>query len=607
MPGACRGACGGRSEALRPTRPILPAMRRLIAFVVLATLFASCGGSAAAAPDRPVRILSGEPTTLDPAAQGDAGSAAITAQLFESLTAFDANLQVRPALAASWEFADGGRQVTFHLRPDLTFSDGSPLRPSDVVRSWLRLIDPAHPSPLASIALDIAGADAYLRGTSHDAATVGLHADDATRRPRRGPRPAGHRLRQHRGRTELRDRPARGRQRPGERARARAGFVASGGYTLASTTPEGLELKANPRYWAGPPAVTTIDLIADLGGKGPVDAFAAGDLDYAPVAGIDATWLAYDKTLGPQLRLVDSLSVQYYGFDTRQKPFDDARVRQAFGEAVDWRRMAALSGSGGTAQVANSMVPPGIPGRSDADFVPKYDPADARRLLAEAGYPGGSRLPGHDPDDRWVRLRRGDRHRAQARARRHPPGRDHGRRLLRPAGDGPAGDVVAGLGRRLSRPQRLPRRPARPATRPTTTATGRRPRSTRRSARPSRRPTRRRRRGLRSGGGDRARRRAGRAGRLRAGLGADPNGPAGRRSERARHRPDGGAGMGDSDAPPAAAARRRRAAAGSRPERGGRRAGDVRDADGRLDLRQGDRVPPAGDGLGRRSDAWSCC
>jgi oligopeptide transport system substrate-binding protein len=368
-------------------------MRRLIAFVVLATLFASCGGSAAAAPDRPVRILSGEPTTLDPAAQGDAGSAAITAQLFESLTAFDANLQVRPALAASWEFADGGRQVTFHLRPDLTFSDGSPLRPSDVVRSWLRLIDPAHPSPLASIALDIAGADAYLRGTSHDAATVGLHADDA-----KGDlvvdlvRPATDFVNIVAG-------PSFGIVPPGvdsDPASALVpgpGFVASGGYTLASTTPEGLELKANPRYWAGQPAVTTIDLIADLGGKGPVDAFAAGDLDYAPVAGIDATWLAYDKTLGPQLRLVDSLSVQYYGFDTRQKPFDDARVRKAFGEAVDWRRMAALSGSGGTAQVANSMVPPGIPGRSDADFVPKYDPADARRLLAEAGYPGGSGFP----------------------------------------------------------------------------------------------------------------------------------------------------------------------------------------------------------------------
>jgi oligopeptide transport system substrate-binding protein len=55
--------------------------------------------------------------------------------------------------------------------------------------------------------------------------------------------------------------------------------------------------------------------------------------------------------------------------------------------------MAALSGSDGTAQVANSMVPPGIPGRSDADFVPKHDPADARRLLAEAGFPGGAGFP----------------------------------------------------------------------------------------------------------------------------------------------------------------------------------------------------------------------
>ncbi len=39
------------------------------------------------------------------------------------------------------------------------------------------------------------------------------------------------------------------------------------------------------------------------------------------------------------------------------------------------------------------MVPPGIPGRSDADYVPKYDPADARKLLADAGYPGGAGFP----------------------------------------------------------------------------------------------------------------------------------------------------------------------------------------------------------------------
>ncbi len=368
-------------------------MRRLITLAMLVTLLASCGGSTAAGSDRPVRILSGEPSTLDPAAQGDAGSAAITAQLFESLTSFDADLQIRPALAESWTFADGGRQVTFQLRPNLTFSDGSPLRPSDVARSWLRVVDPKRPSPLASLAFDIAGAEAYMRGTSTDPASVGLHADDAA-----GTltvdltRPATDFVNIVAG-------PEFGVVPPGVSANPTSAlvpgrdFVGSGGYTLSGTTATGLELTANPHYWAGKPAITTIDLVADLGGRGAVDGFAAGDVDYAPVAGIDASWLAYDEKLGPQLRQVGSLSVQYYGFDTTKAPFDDPLVRRAFGEAIDWRRMAALSGSDGTVQVANSMVPPGIPGRSDQDFLPRYDPADARALLAKAGYPGGAGFP----------------------------------------------------------------------------------------------------------------------------------------------------------------------------------------------------------------------
>ncbi|MEP6637894.1 MAG: peptide ABC transporter substrate-binding protein [Chloroflexota bacterium] len=366
-------------------------MRRPIVLLVLAMLLGACGSPTGAGPDRPVKILTGKPATLDPAAQGDAGSAAITAQLFESLTSFDSDLEVRPALAESWRFATGGQQVTFHLRPGLTFSDGSPLKPSDVVRSWLRLIDPAHPSPLASLVLDITGAEAFLHGGSTDPASVGLHADDAA-----GDlvvdlvRPATDFVNIVAG-------PTFSVVPPGiSGADALApgpGFVSSGGYVLSGEKPTGLTLTANPHYWAGTPAITTIELVADLGGRGPVDAFAAGDLDYTSVFGIDATWLAYDQDLGPQLRSVGSLSVQYYGFETAKPPFDDARVRKAFGEAVDWRRIAALGGSDGTLQVANSMVPPGIPGRSDQDFVPAYDPIDARKLLADAGYPGGIGFP----------------------------------------------------------------------------------------------------------------------------------------------------------------------------------------------------------------------
>lgn len=365
-------------------------MRRLLVAVLL--LAAACAPSSSGASDRTARILSGAPTSLDPAVQGDAGSAAISAQLFESLTTFDSDLHLRPALAESWQFDADSRRITFTMRPGLTFSDGSPLRPSDVVRSWLRLIDPRTPSPLATLAVDIAGAEAYLRGQATDPASVGLHADDGA-----GTltvdlaRPASDFPNIVSGPTFAVVPPGVGTDpaalQPGP------SFVASGGYVLSGTTDTGLTLTANPRYWAGQPAIRTIELVGDLGGRSEVDAFQANELDYAPLNGADATWIAYDRTLGPQLREVSSLSTEYYGFDVSRAPFDDVRVRRAIGAAVDWQRLATLAGSSGTIEVANSMVPPGIPGRSDANFVPAYDPAAARKLLADAGYPGGAGFP----------------------------------------------------------------------------------------------------------------------------------------------------------------------------------------------------------------------
>jgi oligopeptide transport system substrate-binding protein len=372
---------------------ILRAMRRRpVALLVLATTLAACAPSLVGSSDRPVRILTGAPTTLDPALQGDAGSAAIGAQLFESLTTFDGDLRLRPALAESWQFDGGSQRIVFHLRAGLVFSDDTPLRPSDVVRSWMRIIDPNAPSPLASLALDIAGAAAYLRSESTDPGSVGLRADDGANTLTVDlARPASDFPNIVSGPTFAVVPP-----RVGDDASALepgSSFVASGGYVLTAETDTGLTLTANPHYWAGTPAIGTIELVGDLGGRSEVEAFEANDIDYAPLSSTDASWIVYDKALGPQLRQVGSLSVQYYGFDTTRPPFDDVRVRRAIGSAVNWRRLAVLADADGSVQAANSMVPPGIPGRSDADFVPAYDPAAARKLLADAGYPGGVGFP----------------------------------------------------------------------------------------------------------------------------------------------------------------------------------------------------------------------
>ena len=342
---------------------------------------------AVAAAKDSVTLVGGDPVTLDPAVQGDLGSAQATAQLFETLTAFDPSLTLRPALASSWLAGDGGKTITFTMRPDLKFSDGTPLGAQDVVRSWLRLINPAHPSPLASLLGEIHGAHAFLTGASSDASTIGLKAVGNTvvvtfdqpstdftaliSGPSFGVVPASI------------DDPA---------TLTAGSFIGSGAYVLSARTSTELTFSANPDYWAGRAPIGTVHLLTTLGGQSPVEAFEAGTVDYTGISDFDASWLRYNPTVGPELRSVPSLSVTYYGFDVRQKPFDDPRVRQAFGAAVDWTRIVSLANSGSLAP-ATSMVPPGMPGRSTGNFLPKYDPAAARQELAAAGYPGGVGLP----------------------------------------------------------------------------------------------------------------------------------------------------------------------------------------------------------------------
>jgi ABC-type oligopeptide transport system substrate-binding subunit len=170
------------------------------------------------------------------------------------------------------------------------------------------------------------------------------------------------------------------------------GFVGSGGYVLSAIEEDAFVLTANPRYWAGEPAIRTVRMLTTLGGLSTVDVFVAGGVDVAQIGFLDAGWIAYDRALGPSLRTDPSLSVTYYGFDTTRPPFDDVGVRRAFAQAVDWRRLAALDEVGSSVP-ATGMVPQGMPGAPEGDYLPPFDPEAARALLAEAGYPDGAGLP----------------------------------------------------------------------------------------------------------------------------------------------------------------------------------------------------------------------
>ena len=126
-----------------------------------------------------VVVADGRPSSWDPAAISDGTSAQVLGQVYEGLTVLDAQSRIRPALARSWAVEDEGRRLVFELREGLSFSDGAELRAEDVRRSWLRVIDPARPSPLSSLLDDVVGAAAYARGEGRPE-DVGLRADGGT-------------------------------------------------------------------------------------------------------------------------------------------------------------------------------------------------------------------------------------------------------------------------------------------------------------------------------------------------------------------------------------------------------------------------------------------
>jgi ABC-type transport system substrate-binding protein len=115
-------------------------------------------------------------------------------------------------------------------------------------------------------------------------------------------------------------------------------------------------------------------------------------VDYTPIEDGDATWVAYDETLGPSLRIEPSPSVEFYGFDTTKPPFNDVHVRRAFALGIDWHRIVTLL-SNPLVVPATGMVPDGVPGHSATDYGPTFDLARARSELAAAGYPNGVGFP----------------------------------------------------------------------------------------------------------------------------------------------------------------------------------------------------------------------
>ena len=345
------------------------------------------GGGSASGPT--LRMVGGDPLTLDPAIVTDAVSATYIVEIFSGLVTIDKDLKLAPDIARSWDVDPDGKTYTFHLRDDVVFQQTyRQVTASDFKYSMERAANPDTASTVAEAYLgDIVGAKDMINGTASEISGIEVVDDFTLRITIDEPKPyflakmacpTAFAV----DKTQVEDDQRNWTKKP----------HGTGPFMVKEwKLGESLTLQANERYYAGAPSVKTVNFM--LSGGSQLTMYEDDEVDVAGVS-INDIERALDANdpLHSEYLSADSMSVSYIGFNTQKPPFDDPKVRQAFGLAIDREKIVEVVLKD-MVPVAHSIMPPGLPGYNSSATVGAYDPEKARQLIAESRYGGSSGLP----------------------------------------------------------------------------------------------------------------------------------------------------------------------------------------------------------------------
>lgn len=359
----------------------------------------SCAACSSQKPADLVIINGKEPESLDPAIFTAQADGRIVGTIFEGLTRYnEKDASGEPGLAERWDISEDGRIYTFHMRANAKWSTGERITARDVEESWFRILEPETGSDYSGILFFIKGAEKFATATNATdrvRANVGMRAlDDATFRVELiNPTPFFLELCAY---STLAVTPGPMIKKYGDRWLNVFGVPCSGPYQFVSwRLNDRIRVRKNPHYWDA--ANTQLEVVDFLPVTLPSTALNLYDTREA-----DIVW---DKDLVPTEILADlrkrddfhtfaNFATYFLRFNTTRKPFSDPRVRKAFGMALDRKRIVERITKGGE-YPASFIVPPGLPGYQSPEGL-THNPEEARRLLAEAGYPGGKGFPNID-------------------------------------------------------------------------------------------------------------------------------------------------------------------------------------------------------------------
>lgn len=301
-------------------------------------------------------------------------------QIYDSLIYLHESGTVYPGLATEWEIAEDGLSVTYHLRPDVNFHDGTPFNAQSVADTVARHLDPATASPTASylgpltevkVVDDLTATYVYSEpfvpmfvglGYSYCApisiAAVDKFGDGFGRNP-----------------------------------------VGTGPYKFVEWTPDDtIVLEKNAEHtWTTPfyetqqpPQIDRVQFVVIPEDATRLAALLAGEVDV--VAGTDAVPIDKLRSLesepGIKVYTRPAVGVYYAYFNQLIEPLNDERVRQAIQHAVDLEAIVQLVLDGQGVPATSALASAFGAYKNDLPQYP-YDPEKASALLAEAGYADG--------------------------------------------------------------------------------------------------------------------------------------------------------------------------------------------------------------------------
>ncbi|MBE2205156.1 MAG: peptide ABC transporter substrate-binding protein [Chthoniobacterales bacterium] len=339
-----------------------------------------------------VFINGAEPETLDPGIITGQPEGRVVNTLFEGLCAFDEKGGAVPGVAESWEISPDGRRYTFRIRPDAKWSDGRPLVAGDFVSSWKRTLTPATGAQYNYMLFPIRNAEAFAEGKITDFAEVGVRAgDDRTLQVElENPTPYFLELcafpTLHPVRVDLIEKEGDDWVKPGK-------IIGNGAYVLeAWRINDKIRLQKNPHYWnRDNVALQTVDVLPISDANVAFNFYASGLADLVMDKGLAPPALLEELKTKPWFHAAPFLGIYFLRFNCERPPFRDERVRRAFALAIDKRRIVEKITRAGELP-APGFVPPGIPGYEGTAGL-GFDPAAARQLLVEAGFPEGRGFP----------------------------------------------------------------------------------------------------------------------------------------------------------------------------------------------------------------------